>query len=108
MVAANSGEKGFALRSSQRHMRRPLTAPAITDADTVAFAPVDPGTRPRWTRIATWSVLAVAVLAALAMAGMRLMVLPWPMAFALGLTLACALALLAGGVLLIVLALRPR
>ena len=86
-------------------MRRPLTAPAadVTAQDTVAF---DPFRRVRWARIAAWGLLGVLTLVALATTGLRLLVLPWPMAFALGTVLGCALALLAVGLLLIALAVR--
>jgi hypothetical protein len=87
-------------------MQTPLTAPAVPDVDTVAFPAVRRPRRPRWGRIAAWAVLTLSVLAALVIAGLRLLVLPWPMALALGVALACALALLAAGLLLIVLAVR--
>ncbi|HSD81860.1 MAG TPA: hypothetical protein VLB47_14420 [Solirubrobacteraceae bacterium] len=92
-------------------MKPPLTAPAVPDAaapgETAPFDVVDSWRRrPRWARIAAWSLVAVAVLVALATAGLRLLVLPWGLAFPLGLVLGCALALLAAGIALIALAVR--
>jgi hypothetical protein len=108
METANSGKRP----SPMPIMKSPLTAPAVpevsTAADTVAFERVRAPARRRWIRIAAWAVLIVAALAGLAAAGLRLLVLPWPMAVLLGVTLAGALALLAVGLLLIVLAVRGR
>jgi heme A synthase len=83
-------------------MPRPLTVPAAAQ-DTVAF---DPFRRPRWARIAAWGLVVVLALVAFATTGLRLLVLPWPMALALGAVLGFALALLLVGVLLIMHAMR--
>jgi hypothetical protein len=88
-------------------MPTPLPSPAVDDVPPKDPSAFDPYRRVRWARIAAWGLIALLALVALATTGMRLLVLPWPMAVALGVVLGFALALLAGGMLLIAFAVNP-